>query len=800
MVTMPEPSSWEASAYILRGQYCPKEQIRSTLASVMSALGGTQIIHIAFDQTTVIGGLCFSAGYSVPLGEKLEKLMSRADYNNTNARIVELCQEVATKTQSDSRVIPETLANDLVKAIADLRFRRGLSASDRSALVHQSYSGMYLNNTGSGNQGATGGIDSIILVNTKFRSPMPLLRRIKILSELAVELNSTPEATARNDEAVMRQVAERLHAADNEREIRQFERFASDALDLALDVTRSQGGAVYTISSERNASLNLVTSRSDLPFPKNLPPDHTGALGYVMSSNKTLQLHRWPLPRIGRTTPRAPDGTVLLSPIGGPGGDPTRPAIGVLLLFRRDVSSSFNAYDLALARNVTLRISLERTTDVMADIGAVTTALRATTDWVEIVERLRGDRDDLETLPVPLPTDVRAAAVRIEPFLREIAQLTDSLSVSLELALPLAAVNESHGLALVSVASFPRKPDDDRYPIHTENLGGLNWTCMRTGNFVYASDVNSKENYLRARERTVSEFSMPIRVEGLLIGVLNLESALHDAYSPFMPLIASFGGAVGRTFADARASLEQQVIDAAAQALNHRHSMESRLDDLADAIAARCDDKGVRPEFINLIQKIRQELIAMRQLPSTEDESETALSEILGRAITQVDYLGLVPEPTDYPILAAPITGHRVKLLQVAIANVLSNMMNYSAASRDVMSVGPLREIKVSEAELQGNKQAVLTFRNYADSYLDPERIANLYRCPVLGTGGSLRVGAFLAGLNARRSLARLHCGILADQRTLRTTLVIPLEGLVLCLLSMRTVFLSVIMNQICVM
>jgi hypothetical protein len=225
--------------------------------------------------------------------------------------------------------------------------------------------------------------------------------------------------------------------------------------------------------------------------------------------------------------------------------------------------------------------------------------------------------------------------------------------------------------------------------------------------------------------------------------------------------------------------------------------MEARLDDLVHAVKTRCHDKSVRLEVLDLIQKVTEELIAMRELPSAEEEPETALIEILRRAIEQVDYLGSVPDPMDNPILAAPIAGHRVKLLQVAIANVLSNMMNYSATSRAGAPPGPIREIKVSTTELQGGKQAVLTFRNYADSYLHPGRIADLYRCPVPDSDDRLRVGGFLAGLNARRSLARLHCGILADQRTLKTTLVIPLGGMVLCQLSLYTAFLSAMMTRL---
>lgn len=790
MVTPSAADSWEPAAYILRGQYCPRARIRKTLAGIMTTLRGTRIIHIALDQTTIIGGLCFAEGYPAELGTELEQLASRADYYNTSPSFIELCKQTVNKTQPDPQMMPDSVTSELIRTIVNRRSKGGsLSSSDRSALLDQSYSGMYVNNTG--NQGAAEGIDSIILVNAKFHTAMLLLQRSNKLDDLAVQLNSTPESTARNDEAVMRQVAERLHATNSEGETPSFERYASDALDLALDVTRSQGGAVYTISSKRGSSFTLIASRGGLPFPKNLPPGHTGTLGDAISSNKTLQLHRWPLPTIGTAKDRGPDGTILLSPIGGPGGDPVRPAIGALLLFRNDVDNSFNAYDLALARNVTLRMALARTTDVMARIGAVTTTLRTTTDWVKIVDNLPDD-GHFESLSVPLPRDVRAAAVRIEPILEDIAQLTGSLAVTLGLALPVATVDESHGLAIVSVASYPPWPsDDDKFPVQTESIGGLNWTTMRTGNPVYAPTVTSRNDYLEARERTVSEFCMPIRQEGLLVGTLNLESELQDAYGPFRPLIASFAGAVGRTLADARASLEKEVIDGAARALNHRHDMEGHLVNLTEAVKLHCKDEDLKAYLRVEIRKMNQELRAMRRAPRIEDERECPLGQIVRRAKKQVGYLGSIPTSKDHPTLSIPIDGHRVKPLQVAMYHILSNMIHSSAASPDNMAVTPLTEITVSQTELQGRKQAVLTFQNRADSYLDPVRMADLYRCPVPDSGGRLRVGAFLAGLNARQSLARLHCGVLPDERTLRTTLIIPLESLSLCHLYLCRLYLS---------
>ena len=109
----------------------------------MTRLRGTRIIHIALDQTTIIGGLCFAEGYPAELGAKLEKLMSRADYKNAHVSFVELCKQTVNKTQSNPEMMSDSIASDLIRAIAHLRRKGGsLSSSDRSTLLDQSYSGI----------------------------------------------------------------------------------------------------------------------------------------------------------------------------------------------------------------------------------------------------------------------------------------------------------------------------------------------------------------------------------------------------------------------------------------------------------------------------------------------------------------------------------------------------------------------------------------------------------------------------------------------------------------------------------
>jgi hypothetical protein len=152
------------------------------------------------------------------------------------------------------------------------------------------------------------------------------------------------------------------------------------------------------------------------------------------------------------------------------------------------------------------------------------------------------------------------------------------------------------------------------------------------------------------------------------------------------------------------------------------------------------------------------------------------MPQILERAAEKVSYLGDLPAEIRDPRFSVTIAGDRATALEVSISNILSNLMNYTGTSVDEAGGRPLREIAMSLGSLGGSENIILQFQNFANGYVDARRIADLYRWPIQGNAGRLRIGGFLAGLSARRANARLQAIVLSDRRTVRTTLIIPIE------------------------
>jgi hypothetical protein len=764
--------AWDESAYILHGQHCPKMVIRETLKSAMQALGAGQMMHIAFSDQGIVGSLSFVIDYPQQLGQKLDELLERAASRSAAA-----CLAAAVRGKDSEAVLDLDTARGIATNITKMTLSGySLSSDEENLFIKGIRSGIYLTHTGS--QHITPEVSDIRSVILLDKMPMAtrLLHVADLPHRLAVQLKSTAESSALSDMAVMRRVAERLRSSGRGISDESFSAIASKALDLARDVTNSNAGAIYFTSTRAKHPFERCVSSESESFPDQIPHDATGDLVTVVSQNLAIQRIDWFARTNDGHAAAPPSGNFLLAPIGGPGIDPGKPAIGLLVLRRDNPMQAFSAYDLALIRNVTLRISLARTTDVAARIGEVTSELRMPTDWLSIQEDLKNAPPDSPDAKA-VPTDARIAARRIAPFLEELAGLTESHSVSLRLALPSTAATQSHGLALVTVACHPGTPWTSRLPVQTENIGGFNWDCIYKNGVVHSPDVTRQASHARIWHDTMSELAVPVREEGMLVGVLNLQSSLFDAYTPILPLVTAFAGAVGRTLADARAALEDHVIDSAAQALNHRHTMESRLDRLTDRIETVDLDEGSRILLRLDLEGIKSELDAMRRIASPEVAEAKAIPQILQSAAAEVGYLGGLPDDMWIDQFAKPVPGARARSVQVAVANILSNLINYTATSVADMARNPVRTISLAVAYLEASKQIVLGFQNYADEYVSSARIADLYRCPIPDAAGRLRVGGFLAGLSARRANARLQAVLLDDGRTVRTTLIVPIEG-----------------------
>lgn len=89
----------------------------------------------------------------------------------------------------------------------------------------------------------------------------------------------------------------------------------------------------------------------------------------------------------------------------------------------------------------------------------------------------------------------------------------------------LSTVSQQHSTNLFVVADIIA---NDKYRYNLITMWGVIGQCFRTGEMVYIKDVSNCDYYVNAVKETCAEFVTPIKVDGNVIGVINIESDKKD--------------------------------------------------------------------------------------------------------------------------------------------------------------------------------------------------------------------------------------------------------------------------------
>jgi len=767
---------WHRADYILRGQYCPLPYLHAHLDILRRALDATLLLHVAVDHEVVMRSLNWASGAPfIPcdgLSESLRKANYRDEHRALNELLVSSVREHPTQTMT---VINPHQANDLLTRLLQIE----LSPLNVTARVPQlslpltDWTGLTLNHTGGdGIAPRDGEVRSILLFHP---GSMHVTAVERLLQDLGVMLKCTFEANTRRDAVVMNQVAQELSIHGTEQP--DFATAASRALNLALRITGSNAGAVYIASAHDQVVFvrRALASGGTYEYPEHIPFDVNTTVGRAIVYHRAYQ-------HIGMSGGMAPPleravkarlGTELVTPIAGPLADTLEPAIGAIVLYKRPDAQVFSAYERALIRNVSLRLALMHTTMANRDIAMAISALRRNSPGR--YQSPQHSNKPTANMHGDWPKDIRLAVERFHGPLEQLAESTQSHSVSLRVALP-DQHQPTHGLALTRVAAYPPARIDESFQIQKEGDPGPHWDVMRSGEEIYVRDTASDPRYPEIRPNTRSALCVPIRTEGILTGILNLESPLVDNYAAFLPIVVALCGAVGRTLADARASLEREVLDNAAHALAKRHEF------IGDLMALRkgIEELSTEGSKDSLLERM-EAMAALSQDLRTPQVHDAGSSSLWGTFVvcvrqTQLRF-GLFDKPTDAAFFQ-PLDPAATQTIATVFRSLLRNISYHSDTAAYDSERRPVPRVRFLMTGLQGLNQAIIVLENKALGFLDPDFCKELYRYPVQGPGGQLRLGTYIAGLNARRIGAQLHACALDDLQTFRTTMIIPVGNL----------------------
>lgn len=796
-----EAPRWTPEAFILRGSYCPRPVILDSIERTRLYVGAEAALVITADEGATLRSLCFQAPKH-PKGphdlvgllrsvEQLNRKFNSSDlvltrpstpgaeapFPRSAPRLLASLAEVAEEEDKDALATWLALGNDWVPA----RIPSAATARISAAILFLEPSSEHV-------------VD---------HDGMRLVEADAQIVEITERVNATVQADVRRDTAIMARLDDQLDPADFAKGTVDLEQAASSLVQLAVDVSRSDVGACYVFDHGRGAMTQTGVAvpnplrEAGWEYPPELDEDSHALAFSSFDNRRPIQLPPG-FPAEDRGVPTCKcigdihaESVELATPIVGPLASPKAPAVGVLTVARIGTEDAkYGAYDLAVLRNISLRLALinatantEAAARVFARLSTrATDRIRSQTASSGPLRGLRLTENGAGlSTHAPLPDDLHVTLPAIQEGLETLGRITGSYSATFRAALPSPEPTAAHGLTLRRIAAYPKHWLKGDGELQDEAQGGVNWKVTLTGIPQYAPVVEDEDAYLERREDTLSELCVPVLVEGRVIGVVNLESADRNAYDALVTTAQAFAAHVGLAIADARIAISSVLHDYAIEIVRRGHELSGQECRDLRTLATETPEQHWRQLIEKSANEIERKAKGLRAFASADDDDTACpltFPELVRerRAAIELHFVELSLDPVaewqPYPLGVAQI-------VRLALKDVLGNLKRHSAKSAAQAT------LTLHQGHWGGEKHDILTIVNRPSSPLNPVDAVNAYRAllghespdpSADGSGATLRVpqfGAFLAGTMARRVGGDVHLCQRPDGLT-QVTLSIP--------------------------
>jgi GAF domain-containing protein len=769
----PPRQQWNPRDYVTRGVFCPLADVQAALDRLVEEPQIEYAAMICADRGAILRSLCMCSPADEEGPREFVAMLEDASVHRRPRLKRHALQDLVRSMSSGREAFRFPASRDkivqLLIRIAEARavpavakmMRNGRWLAVPTSIVSDSSR-----------------VDTAIMVRVAAEATPPDRALLEKLADtLIVRVHGTAQADIRRDTSTMSRLRERLQQTRPQDE---FAKGAERLVAVAADVSETGEGACY-LASPAGTVLRCIASyppphrsKLGLEFPPQLEIKAPFVAAAAVRLQRTIQMPpgiEWERdlhPTIG-TSSRT--GLVELSiPIPGPMATPNEPAIGVLTVVKPDVArphgevTAFGAYDLARLRNVALRLALLNANSRASALISAGFALSERATEAAPPAAASGDRQQL-------PSDLEAAHPNIERGLKALAEHTHSHSATFRAVLPYSETGHEHGTALVRIASITPAEDQEQFRVQTFEKGGYNWSAVLTGKVQNHSNVGAKSDYQKHREHSRSQLALPVRVEGRVIGVINLESPQESAYDAFEYFAETFAFRAGLAIADARLEGQTALHQQAVEIVNRSHALSNQIKEL---MGKKLITENERSE------ELEAELKRLRRLAK---ELRTGPEEKQAPAFRVA---GTLPELLDEAIEAARLKIHRREddraiawrpydhATATIVAQLLHNLLDNIKWHAD--PAGAEAEAWVSRGTWGGREEDLIILQNKPGMRIGEAVTRNLYKFPQQKTGRtgkSSRLGAFLSGRLARSLNGDIY-GVVLPNGHLRTTVAIP--------------------------
>jgi hypothetical protein len=766
------PFSWSPRDYLLRGQFCPADALEPALARLRATIGAEAALLLVASSRGLLRTLCCYTSKAPAGGDVTAFLRSGPKLRMTAGRRLRPRRDLDRGIAADAvlaAIAAVAKANERPEIAGEL----GSTADWLAVRVPAQMDGMTLT--------------VAVLARSPDRAFVAEVGRStevicdEHLLDLAAMASSTANASVHRDTIVTTRVDEKLDLHRGSAPEDEVVDETQQLVELAAEVTSSAAAAYYirdAIDGCLERAAVCVNGDSVGEFPQHLAALDPEASSLAARRHRPVT-HGWagsdPLIaltlRLGEPRRHYVE---MATPVPGPLASGSTPPVGVLTVVRvsedEREARPFGAYDHALLRNVALRLALLRANEDMESAATMFRELTIRGSRNAFSRLATGQANDLprsmneDALAIPVPDDIAIALPSISAALRDVATLTGSHSVTFRAALPDPSAKAPHGLSLVRVAAFPPDCIEEAQAVQDFSVPGINCRAATSGLVQNIADVAQDPAYQILREHTVSEISVPVALEGMVVGIVNLESPVERNYDGRISTVIAFAEHVGMVLANARLALANELHGYATEIVKRAHDLSAESAKISTATAA-CEP-AVRAQVGQALADIEARARGIRAFGSTDesrqpaDMSELVVDALKAAGIEHIERSSLDRGWQRFDSGAAEVVFE-------CFRHVLTNVQNQHPVDA---RAAPSLDMQL--AHWGGRQYDVLQVRNEAKEPPSPMRAANAYRVPIfdrawrsptLADSEPVRVprfGAYLAGNQARLLGGDVHLAL----------------------------------------
>ena len=705
--------TWTAQDYLLRNEFCPPEALQAIVRTWRANQAAQWLVVIAYDRNAILRSLVFADCVDMERQSRLDHRIREARFAALNTPPFEATNDVILGFLTELEIL-ETRPVHIYRLTPEHISREGIG---------------------------------FIAISDS--------ERIRSLSEadakqLAEMLNGTMIANVRRDQRITRHIEDIGKKSTEENSV-------SAIINLAARATGAMGGCYYgldpattalvlearTQSLESIEEIPLVISIDSKPgydemglagqladyarrsfrdtatyaFPPFTSHDSPGQLG----DRRSAAGH--PFAFITAVVPRHPLKTEA-------------PNYGVIALFRttedpRDID--FSMFDMALVRNVCLRMSLLHNLSVTSraahGVERLVAAFTASPAAQPQAEASHGPRQAL------IPRDFSEALRHLDDMAGELRAITRCSSVTVR-ALTTARIGSTTRLVLRRVTASPASRLFDTHSdilLHGWQDGvqrhrlSTNAYAAVTGRVAHVPDTSRRPDAdcpglmsvidVPGRPLSASEVTAPIIIDGFPVGSVHLESPVAGAFASELPFCKAFASMAAVAIAVARARIVRDLAQTTA-----RLSMGIHESEAIERLLGKLEAYG-HEDLSQDVQDLREVIFKARKAESSGFQPPAVpVRQVLQEALEKAGNPSLSLTVLDKAVVSEEAIPHTL----VAVQEILRNVQRHR--DQDKPSHASVRDSYVT---LNQRRFRMLTFPNTPGGLPSRYLLAHAYHAPV---------------------------------------------------------------------